>query len=227
MIYKNIIPPVLEKVCERLKESKLFLPSGGDSRIDSAEGGQKIISVLQNIQDENWAITFPNVGKESHRSWYDVLVDKYYCDIKISELKSADNTNASRAIYYFITGIDKNIPQQSKPYFKSMKENENEDEDRDYYYIIINKSNTDDIFVVSLKGIEKLRPAGNNLPFQVNWDNCRRQVHRNWQSARDYLLKTYAQSLKQRMHSITEGLPQCYPEIWDGQQNNTRLYNNN
>lgn len=44
---------------------------------------------------------------------------------------------------------------------------------KDYYFIVLNKKDTRDIIVNSVKGLTILTPNINNLPFQVNWNKNR------------------------------------------------------
>lgn len=49
---------------------------------------------------------------------------------------------------------------------------------KDYYFIVINKENTNDIIVNSCKGIATITPNINNLPFQVCWNKNRKFIYR-------------------------------------------------
>jgi len=44
---------------------------------------------------------------------------------------------------------------------------------KDYYFIVLNKNNTNDIVVNSVNGLTKLTKNINNLPFQVCWNKNR------------------------------------------------------
>ena len=50
---------------------------------------------------------------------------------------------------------------------------------KDYYFIVLNKTNADDIIVNSVKGLTLLKPNINNLPFQVCWDKNRAFKYEN------------------------------------------------
>lgn len=95
-----------------------------------------------------------------------------------------------------------------------MKEDETTDEERDYFYLIVNKNNTSDIFPVSLKGISDCKAAHNNPPFQVKWDNCREPVERDWNGARSYLLGLFAESITKTIENAQRGMPTAYPEFF-------------
>ena len=44
---------------------------------------------------------------------------------------------------------------------------------KDYYFLVLNKLDTNDIIINSLKGLAVLTPNINNLPFQVCWNKNR------------------------------------------------------
>lgn len=212
----NIIPATMIEVVNYLKEQNLVLTkTATDHRVDSATSESQVVSQIQNAN--TWTVYSPNLSGMTNRAWYDVKIDGYYCDIKISTTKSADNTNAKMHVYYLLTGQDpaeNRVPPQDKKIFKLMKENENIDEERDFYYLVVNKDDLDDIFVVSLKSIAKLNPAANNMPFQAKWDDCRVPVHRTWSEARHFLLGKWAESIKRKLNTLSEGMPIAYPEFF-------------
>ena len=55
-------------------------------------------------------------------------------------------------------------------YNKLKNKEYNKNNKKDYYFIILNKTNTDDIIINSIKGLIILTPNINNLPFQVCWN---------------------------------------------------------
>ncbi len=55
-------------------------------------------------------------------------------------------------------------------YNKLKNKEYNKNNKKDYYFIILNKTNTDDIIINSIKGLTILTPNINNLPFQVCWN---------------------------------------------------------
>lgn len=44
---------------------------------------------------------------------------------------------------------------------------------KDYYFIVLNKTNSNYIIINNIKGLSKLTPNINNLPFQICWDKNR------------------------------------------------------
>ena len=64
--------------------------------------------------------------------------------------------------------------------FNKLKNKEyNTNYKKDYYFIVLNKTNTSDIIVNSVKGLSLLTPNINNLPFQVCWNKNRKFEYEN------------------------------------------------
>lgn len=209
-----MIPDALQEIAEAITQSKLKLPQGtGDARRDSATAEEKIISWLQNQKQQRWIIHSPNIDAEHNREWYDLTINGLYCDIKVSELAGADNTNAKGAVYYFLTGKNENIPNRWDRFFKEMAENENPSEERDFYFIVIYKK-TMETFIVSLKGIGAIRPAHNNPPFQCEWSKSKIPVERDWEEAKKHLLKCWASTIKKGIETYQSGMPTYFPEFF-------------
>jgi len=207
-----VIPDVLLEVAKAITESNLVLPRGtGDARSDSSSAENTIVAWLQN--ERRWDIHSPNIAAGHNREWYDLKVGEYYCDIKVSELRSFDNTNAKNAVYYFLTGNADNAPVQWADFFRDMAQRESPSESRDFYFIVVSKPQAN-AFIVSLKGIGDIRPAHNNPPFQCNWSQCRTPVSRSWQEARHYLLSVWAETIKKGIETYQRGMPTHFPEFF-------------
>ncbi|MCY4048701.1 MAG: hypothetical protein OXF24_03850 [Hyphomicrobiales bacterium] len=213
-----MVPATLQEVVTYLKSQILVLPSGsGDARTDStfAEG-----YIIQKIREAGkWDVYSPHKDRKNNRAWYDVKIDGLYCDIKVSMCKGNDNTQAKKAIYYLLTGDEETekIPDRGDEFFRLMYKNESPNETRDYYYLIVNKTNTRDVFVVNLKGIAKCSVAPANMPFQVNWGKNRELVERTWEEAKNYLLGAWAESVKRLIKLKAKGMPEYYPQFFDEQ----------
>jgi len=64
--------------------------------------------------------------------------------------------------------------------FNKLKKKEyNFNNKKDYYFIVLNKTDTRDIIVNSVKGLTLLTPNINNLPFQVCWNKNRTYNYEN------------------------------------------------
>ena len=191
----DILPNTLVNIVNYLKECKLNLSKNlRDGRINSAFNEDEIFNIIKSCFD---------INRPSMRDWVDFSFmqnDIFYpVNIKVSAMQTSDNLNCKLGIYCALSG---KIPYFNngiswEEYFKNLSENLALN-DKDYYFLIINKNDTSDIFATSLKGLQNIMPNGNNLPFQAKWDNNRIPVLRNFKEAKDFILSTFAKSLKLR-----------------------------
>ena len=98
---------------------------------------------------------------------------------KSTNTKTSDNCSAKLSILYSFCGIDeKDLPkyQQWQKFwakvgeFKDYTAEQFEEIYRPYYFLIQNKK-TKKVFINELSTLTKLTPNGNNLPFQIKWDD--------------------------------------------------------
>jgi hypothetical protein len=127
--------------------------------------------------------------------WYDILIYDYIygwlpVNIKTTTTLTHDNTgNLSMCVYSYTNEIlnFNNIKsyensKMSNILFNKIKNKEyNKYNKKDYYFIVINKNNSKDIIVNSLKGLTILSPNINNLPFQICWNKNRKFKYENIQ----------------------------------------------
>ncbi|WP_334087200.1 restriction endonuclease [Helicobacter typhlonius] len=191
----QVIPHLLIQIVDFLKKSPVALSKQSrDGRINSAFNEDEIFKCLET----NFAINRPNM-----RDWVDFSFEEnnifYPVNIKVSTTKTTDNLNCKLGIYYALTGKIQPFGNGVSwdCYFKSLKENIQQNS-KDYYFLIINKDNSSDVFATSLKNLESILPNGNNLPFQAKWDNNRKLINRDFESAKAFLLGTFEESLKLR-----------------------------
>ncbi|WP_129408072.1 hypothetical protein [Marinitoga lauensis] len=189
---------------EFLKNEKLksLVSSGRDGRFRSEEVIEESVKLLKNKLThfpncENYSVEYPTKkddGSFNPREWYSVKINDLYISIKTSFLKSADNVNSKKGFYYALTG---QIPESDKwnEFHKSLFENLGKDKEKDFYFIIIDKSDANNIFWTSFKRLRKVHPNGNNLPFQVNWRENLKLIERTHEEAVDFLLYYYEKSL--------------------------------
>ena len=211
--YILMIPQSLLNVASHLRQTGMTLMSGGgDGRIDSAQSENRVVQYIQNAN--RWRVEFPNLAN-NNRSWYDVKIESLYVNIKISKCQNKyDNVSAKSAIYYFLTGIDNQIPQHQFEYFRDMRDHENSCEIRDFYYLIVNKTDLSDVFIVSLKGISDITVNPSNPPFQAKWINCREYIQRDWNCAKNFLLEAYAGSIQKTIDLARGGMLTFYPQFF-------------
>lgn len=190
-----MIPLRLVQIVDFLKVQNLSLSvNSRDGRINSAFNEDEIFNLI----DSNFSVNRPNM-----RDWVDFSFEEngqfYPVNIKVSTTHTADNLNCKLGIYYALTG---DLPPFGNEviwerYFKALSENLKQNE-ADYYFLIVNKNDPCDVFTTSLRGLENLVPNGNNLPFQAKWDANRKQKARNFSEAKEFILSTFAHSLKLR-----------------------------
>ena len=163
-----------------------FSTQNEDGRINSCMDEDIVIQLL--IEKFGQRIKKPDI-----RMWYDILVYDYRygwipINIKTTTTTTSDNTgNLAMCVYAYtnhILDIHRNKSYQngemSHILFNKLKMKEyNKKNKRDYYFIVLNKTDTRDVIVNSVKGLTKLTPNINNLPFQVCWDKNRVFEHEN------------------------------------------------
>lgn len=212
MKHKNkSIDQILDYIVAYLKDTELaFTSKNSDGRVNSSENEREFIENLTSNNEFNIFLRNNNL-KIIHskiREWYDVAIENnnnnefYPINIKITDLNKMqnDNLNSKLGIYYSLTGKIPNFSNeiQWEKFFKELHENFNQT-DADYYFLVINKNNTKDVFWNSLKKLNSLTPNGNNLPFQCEWNKNRNKIDRDYESAKDFLIKCFGDSIKKRV----------------------------
>ena len=196
MVEKNNIPNILQEIVGYLQKEKVtFSKRFADGRINSSINEDEIIKILKKKFD----IIVPK-----SRAWYDFAIETktefYPINIKVTDTTHADNLNCKLGIYYALTGLIPDFPNETNwlSYFEKMKENLATKKDKDYYFLICNKKDEKDVFINTLKGLQKLQPNGNNLPFQCRWDENRDFKNRTLKQAEKFILTTFGESIKLR-----------------------------
>lgn len=189
-------PNLLNEICDFLKNYHLNLSqTTRDGRLNSAFNEDEILEI---ILQNGFNVNRPNI-----RDWIDFSFEEngkfYPVNIKVTTTKTADNLNCKLGIYYALTGTLPNFGNgiSWENYFKNLSENLREN-NSDYYFLIVNKENPSDIFISSLKTLQKINANGNNLPFQARWDDNRIPQTRNYNEAKKFILSVFGESLKLR-----------------------------
>ena len=175
------LPLIMYKIQKCLKSQIFqFSTQNEDGRINSCVDEDKVIKLL--IEKFGNKIKKPRI-----RMWYDILAFDYIygwlpINIKTTTTITSDNTgNLAMCVYAYTDEIldihrDKSYEsgKMSDILFNKLKNKKyNENNKKDYYFIVLNKTDTSDIIVNSVKGLTVLTPNINNLPFQVNWSKNR------------------------------------------------------
>ncbi|WRC94998.1 restriction endonuclease [Helicobacter pylori] len=187
-----MIPTQLNEIAEFLKTNPYDLSQPlQDGRLNSSINEEEILNTIKH----SFPIQLPKsrVSFEENKIFYPV-------NIKTTTTKTADNLNCKLGIYYALCGL---VPEFNneiawEKYFQKLHKDLGKNTDRDYYFLIINKNDSKDIFINSLKGIQTLQPNGNNLPFQCKWDNNREIVQRDFDGSKNFILSALAKSVKLR-----------------------------
>jgi hypothetical protein len=197
-IRKNRLPNIMYQMKNYLKKMDIqFSKASNDGRINSCLDETIVLDLLSKEFKNN--IKIPNI-----RMWYDVLVyDKKHkwipVNIKTTTMNTHDNTgNLAMCVYaYTDHNIDINMQcnngNMSKILYDNLKEKKyNMQSKKDYYFLVLNKTDNSDIIINSLKGLNKLTPNSNNLPFQVCWNKNRNYIYKNI----DNCVNLFIESLK-------------------------------
>ena len=180
-------------MCDYLNAQKWKITdSQRDGRINSISDEDKIIELLK----KKYSIDVP-----PPRSWCDFSYDDgifYPVNIKSTTGKGNDNLSCKMGIYYALTGKNPTGQRLSgwRAYFDKLNADLSEN-DVDYYFMVLNKK-TRKTSMSALKGLTKLVPNGNNLPFQCNWTENTQYKSRTFEEAKDFLLSNFAASIRGR-----------------------------
>jgi len=120
-------------------------------------------------------------------------------NIKITTTQTNDNINSKESIYYSLTGKIYDKSNNWSTFLNSLKEDISEKEPKtDYYFLVINKKDTQDIFFNSLRGIKNFVSNGNNPPFQVKWSENKQFDKVSFVEAKKRILTALGLTLQQR-----------------------------
>lgn len=190
------IPKKIGDICEYLCAKDFSLSrKTADGRINAAINEDEIIALIQ----EKFNISVPR-----SRAWYDFAIedgsDFLPINIKVTDTSHADNLNCKLGLYYALTGRKPHFQNEIGwlRFFEELRKNFGYDKTHDYYFLVVNKTNLNDVFCTTLKGIKTLQPNGNNLPFQSRWRDNRVAQERSFEDASQMLLSTLGDSIKLR-----------------------------
>ena len=207
----ELVKSCLSVICDFVLNKNIALSEENpDGRVNSSINEEIVKHYIKECVEttdffRNNEITFVN-GKA--RFWYDCALIKDTellapINIKITRLSntSADNVSSKEGLAYALTGINpESASMNTWEKFNKVLERTNCSLDSDYYFIIVNKDNTSEVFFNSLKCINKLVSNGNNLPFQCNWSDNKTLIEdRSNKDSIKYLLAIYNESNEKKM----------------------------
>jgi hypothetical protein len=181
MLRLKQMPMIMYKIQKYLQIQEFpFSTQNEDGRINSCIDEDGIIKLL--IDKFGVKIKIPKI-----RMWYDILAFDYIygwlpINIKTTTGLTSDNTgNLAMCVYAYTDAImdihrdtSYDNGKMSDVLYNKLKDKEyNTSNKRDYYFIVLNKTDASDVIVNSVKGLSKLTPNSNNLPFQVCWNKNR------------------------------------------------------
>ena len=172
---KNHLPNSILMIKYILEKRNINLcETSDDGRVNSCMDENEIIQILSE--------ELPNrIDKAPPRMWYDMLIFDYQhgwlpVNIKTTTTLTSDNVgNLALCVYaYTDEPLDlyerHNNGKMARILTEKLKQKRyNYNSKKDYYFVIVNKNNKD-IIVNSVKGLTKLTPNINNLPYQVCWN---------------------------------------------------------
>jgi len=177
----NKLPLIMYKIQKYLKNQAFqFSIQNEDGRINSCIDEGEIIKLL--IMKFGEKIKKPKI-----RMWYDILAfDFIYgwipINIKTTTTTTSDNTgNLAMCVYAYTDEIldihrDKSYENGNMSIVlldKLRNKKYNNNYKKDYYFVVLNKIDSSDIIVNSVKGLTILTANINNLPFQICWNKNR------------------------------------------------------
>lgn len=191
-----MIPKPLEQIRDFLKKDPVQLSRNlPDGRVNASTNEREIIEKIKSQFD---------IEDPKERHWYDFSIpngnEKIPVNIKVTTTETADNVQCKLGIYYALTGQWPDFSNETPwgKYFSLLRNNINKAKDKDYYFLIVNNTNSSDVFCTSLKQINRLVANGNNLPFQCNWGENRTLAKRSHDDAVRFLLGSFYESIKLR-----------------------------
>jgi len=191
------IPQILQDVTEFLKTQHLnLLQPANDGRVNSITNETQILQIVST----QFSIEIP-----PSRHWYDFSIldnfgNWYPVNIKVSSMRGNDNLSSKLGLYYALTGINPNVnsvPNDWNGFLQSLSSHI-QDTNADYWFLVVNRNNTQDIFVTSLKQLNSLNPNGSNPPFQCNWNTNKVLQTRSFVDSKVFLLYNLQLSLQLR-----------------------------
>ncbi len=178
-IRKANLPLILRYVQKALSLNSINVSSSfQDGRTNSCVDEDTIINFIKTH--------YPNrIRIAKSRMWYDILLlDNTFgwipINIKTTTTKTNDNVGNLALCVYAYTNEYLDFDQSynngfmSDILFKKIRSNEvNWSYKKDYFFLVVNKQNTSDVIINSIRGLTSITPNTNNLPFQVNWSKNR------------------------------------------------------
>lgn len=195
---KNNLPNSILLIKNIIKNAKYECDNTlKDGRTNSSIDEKNIINILIIDKRLKNRLYIP-----ATRHWFDIAVLDYQygylpINIKTTTTMTADNTGNLAMCVYALTNEKLNIKStynngsMSKILINKLKKDElNNELKKDYYFIVVDKKNKDIIIANSFKGLSKLTPNINNLPFQIKWKDNQKFIYKNINDIKKIFINT-------------------------------------
>ena len=188
---KKLLPDILVKIKKHLENNSIDVcEMFEDGRINSNKDEDTIINLLiEKFGDK--------IKKMKSRSFCDIVcIDEEYgeipVNIKSTTTTTPDNTGKMGMFVQAFTTHELDFEKQiysgaAMTLLKDAKKNKtlNEDKKKDYFFLVINKNNTDEIIINSILGLSVYRANINNPPFQIKWSENKTYKNRPIEETRN------------------------------------------
>lgn len=184
-----------------------------DGRTGSTIDEETIINILTNHIPNN------RIKISKNRMWHDLqLYDTHAgwlpVNIKSSKIAGAsDNVGTIALCLYTYTShninLDKNYNggKVTPLLLDDLKNRKwNTSPNRDYYFLVVNKNNTNDVIANSILGLSNISPNLHNLPFQVCWRKNREYKRTDIKSAIIELTRLLKKTKLTWQEKLTRGM---------------------
>lgn len=224
---KELLEEALQRLTEFFNKKGIKLTNlSNDGRTNSSKNEEEVINDIKSFEmasewmrENNLKIGTPNLDSHNNREWYDFSIESnntsihnYFLpvNIKVTQLDggAADNLNCKLGIFWTLTGcLPSTVIVNKAPlgngvgwekFFELVDKKMAQNKNKDYYFLVVNKGDSKDVFWTSLKTLKTISPNGSNLPFQCKWKDNRERVNRNYIEARDFILKCFKESITKR-----------------------------
>jgi len=165
-----------------------------DGRINSAIDEEEIVKYWRSHGYDQSVFLWSDDLDISNRCWWDIWIVETNTpvNIKTSTHTSGDNACNFLALLWALTDVkiekerNPNAGKDTREYVKHMNSAINESDGRDYWFFSVNKNDTSDVIITSIKSLSEATVNANNLPFQIYWSKNRELNPRNTKDAREY-----------------------------------------
>jgi hypothetical protein len=169
---------ILNELKESIINSSLMLSDAHrDGRINSAHDEDIIVDWLRNAGFGKKVFLTSDDLNISNRCWWDIWIVETDTPVNIKSAthKTADNACNFLSLLWALTDVEvqrarcPNAGKDTMQYIDMMNSIVDENSSRDYWFFSVNKNDTSDVIITSIRNLNHATTNCNNLPFQINW----------------------------------------------------------